>query len=141
MAVFSAYRTGCRADGIDINPYMINIGRHCAEFLQVGDRVRLEAARFEDFKPANKYTAIFSFAVHWTDDEQHRPDFDQYLQRLHSLLADNGLLVFESHTLDVGKKEFYEKMERQRKFYSWDGSKLLDGNKRELFIMRKRATT
>ncbi|MCC6298122.1 MAG: class I SAM-dependent methyltransferase [Anaerolineales bacterium] len=137
MLIHTSFRTGCVGDGIDINPYMINIGKHVSEFLGVSDKIRLHAKRFQDFKPIGAYNAIFSFASHWTDDEQLRPDFDSYMKQIHALLAPNGLLVFESHTADIDNPKFDDQMERQRQFFDWSGSKLLYNRRRGLYIMRK----
>jgi len=139
MLVYTSYRTGCSGDGIDINPYMINIGNHVAEFLGVSKKINLSAQRFQDFQPSGKYTVIFSFATHWTDDEQLRPDFYEYMHQLYTILSDNGLLIFESHTADIGNKTFYDQLELQKKYFSWSGSKMLNNNRRELFIMRKKS--
>ena len=138
MLIYTCFRTDCTGDGIDINPYMISIGQRVAEFLGLSNKIHLSAKRFQDFEPNGKYSVIFSFASHWTDDEQLRPDFDEYMKKLHDLLSDNGLLVFESHTADINNIEFDKKMERQRNYFSWSGSKLLYNNQRELFIMRKK---
>ena len=138
MLVHTAYRTGCTGDGIDINPHMINIGKHDAEFLGLADKINLYAERFQDFQPDGKYNAIFSFASHWTDDEQLRPDFDEYMKQIHSLLAPGGVLVFESHTADIDNPEFDKQMQRQHALYDWQGSKLLYNSRRELYIMRKK---
>jgi SAM-dependent methyltransferase len=137
MAVYSVFRTGGRADGIDINPYMIEIGRACAEYLNIGDRVRLHAGRFQDFQPTEKYTAVFSFATHWTDDRNYRVSLGEHLTRLHALLEDDGLLVFESHSADVGSEEFYAALEAARNLFSWNGRRLLENGSRELYIMKK----
>ena len=138
MLIYTCLRTGCSGDGVDINPYMINIGRHVAAFLGLSQQVNLYAQRFEEFKPQGQYSVIFSFAVHWTDDEQSRQDFDRYMAQLHELLTENGLLVFESHVLEFETPDFKEKMKRQRKFFSWSGSKILFNRQRALFIMRKK---
>lgn len=138
MLVHTAYRTGCTGDGIDINPHMINIGKHVAEFLGLTDKINLYAERFQDFQPAEKYNVIFSFASHWTDDEQLRPDFDEYMKQIHSLLASGGMLVFESHTADIDNPEFDRQMDRQREWFDWQGSKLLYNRRRGLYIMQRK---
>jgi SAM-dependent methyltransferase len=67
MALYTAYRTGCSADDIDINTYMIRIGQYCTEFLRLQNRVSLHAQPFQDYRPTQKYTVVLSFATHWTD--------------------------------------------------------------------------
>ena len=107
-------RTGCRADGIDINPYMIRIGQHCTEFLQLQGRVKLVAQPFQDYRPAQVYTVVLSFATHWTDDRNYRVRLQDHLLRIHGMMANGGLLVFESHSADVGNAEFYAALEEMR---------------------------
>lgn len=119
---------------------MTNVGNLCADYWGLSHRVSMRAVRFQEFKPKKTYSVIFSFAVHWTDDKQHRPQFDGYMRRLWELLDDHGLLVFESHANDVGDEGFYARMEQQRSLFSWEGSRVLCDGMRELFIMRKRAT-
>lgn len=137
MLLYTAYRTGCSGEGVDINPHMIAIGKQVANFLGLAQRVKLSAARFQEFAPERQYTMIFSFAAHWTDDEQLRPDFDEHLRRLHGLLTEGGRVILESHTADVDNPAFYERMKRQRGLFSWTGSRRLANNRRELFVMRK----
>ncbi len=72
MAIYAAFRTGCSADGIDINPYMIRVGQHCADYLQMSDRVKLIAQSFLDYKAERPYSVVLSFATHWTDDKNYR---------------------------------------------------------------------
>jgi SAM-dependent methyltransferase len=137
LAVYTAFRTGCRAWGVDVNEHMIAIGRRVADYLKVGGLVRLEALPFQEYAADRTFTVVFSCASHWTDDARHRPDFHAYLRRLHGLLAVGGRLIFESHTADVGNPEFHRKMEDQRGLFSWDGYRLLDNNTRELYVMTR----
>jgi len=137
MLIYTSFRTGCCGKGIDINPYMINIGKYVAEFLGLSEKISLKSERYQDFIPEEKYTVVFSFAAHWTDDEQLRPDFIQYMESLYNLLTEEGILVFESHSSDVNNPEFYRNMDNLKRYFSWSGSKLLYNNQRELFIMHK----
>lgn len=139
MSLYTAFRTGCSADGIDINPYMIRIGLHCTEFLQLQDRVKLVAQPFQDYKPAQAYTVVLSFATHWTDDRNYRVRLQDHLLRIHGMMADGGLLVFESHSADVGNAEFYAALEEMRTHFSWEGRRLMAKGTRELYLMRRLA--
>ena len=139
MALYTAFRTGCSADGIDINPYMIRIGLHCTEFLQLQDRVKLVAQPFQDYKPAQAYTVVLSFATHRTDDRNYRVRLQDHLLRIHGMMADGGLLVFESHSADVGNAEFYAALEEMRTHFSWEGRRLMAKGTRELYLMRRLA--
>jgi SAM-dependent methyltransferase len=140
MALYTAFRTGCSADGIDINPYMIRIGQHCAEFLRLQDKVKLVAQPFQDYKPGQTYTVVLSFATHWTDDCNYRVRLQDHLLRIHGMMTDGGLLVFESHSADVGNAEFYAALEEMRAYFSWEGHRLMARGTRELYLMRRIAT-
>lgn len=137
MALYSAYRTGCTADGIDINRYMIRIGQYCAEFLRLQDRVKLHAQPFQDYRPTQSYTVVLSFATHWTDDLNYRVRLQDHLLRIHDIMTVGGLLVFESHSADVGNAEFYAALEDMRTHFSWEGSRLMAKGTRELYLMRR----
>lgn len=139
MALYTAFRTGCSADGIDINPYMIRIGQHCTEFLQLQHRVKLVAQPFQDYKPAQTYTVVLSFATHWTDDRNYRVRLQDHLLRIHGMMANGGLLVFESHSADVGNADFYAALEEMRTHFSWEGRRLMAKGTRELYLMRRLA--
>jgi SAM-dependent methyltransferase len=106
VGLLTAYRTGCRVHGIDINPYMIEIGQACARHLRIDDLVTLEACRIQDFEPPQPYTKIFSFATHWTDDENYRVAIEEHLDRMHEWLASRGTLILETHLDDVGDPRF-----------------------------------
>jgi len=139
MAVYASYRTGCRAVGIDINPYMIEIGKLCARFLRVDDRVSLAAMRFQDFSSTQKFSVVFSFATHWTDDGNYRVALTEHLARLNSFLQPGGLLVFESHCADVGSASFYAALEDVKPWFDWDGCLHSDNGRREVYLMRARS--
>jgi SAM-dependent methyltransferase len=139
MALYTAFRTGCSAEGIDINPYMIRIGEHCTDFLRLQERVKLVAQPFQDYKPAQAYTVVLSFATHWTDDRNYRVRLQDHLKRIHGMMADGGLLVFESHSADVGNAEFYAAIEDMRTHFSWEGRRLMAKGTRELYLMRRLA--
>jgi SAM-dependent methyltransferase len=138
MAVLSSYRIGCRAHGIDINPYMVEIGRLVAEHLRVSDLVTLRAGRLQEFQPVDKFDVVLSFATHWTDDNNYRVSLDEHMDRMASYLRSKGTLVFETHCNDVGRDDFYRAMAAVRDRFEFDGCyKKTDAGTRELYIMRK----
>ncbi len=136
MALYSSFRTGCRADGIDINPYMINIGQHCTEFLRLQDQVRLFAQPFQNYNPDNTYTVVLSFATHWTDDCNYRVRLQDHLMRIHGMMVEGGLLVFETHSTDVGNPDFYAALDDVRAHFNWGDKHLMANGTRELYLMR-----
>ena len=137
MSILTTYRTGAHCYGIDINPYMTDIGMECAKFLKIADKVVLEGKRFQDIDMSRRFNVIYSFATHWTDDGNYRVGIEEHLLKIHALLDTDGTLVFETHCSDVGEKSFYETMNDMKKYFSWDGFKTTDNNMRELYVMKK----
>lgn len=137
MAIYSSFRTGCSADGIDINPYMIRVGQYCAEFLNISQRVKLIAQSFLQYKPERLYSVVLSFATHWTDDQNYRVRLQDHLLRIHAMTEPGGLLIFESHSADVDNPEFYSALEEMRNHFSWDGCRSVARGTRELYLMRQ----
>ncbi|MDO9418342.1 SAM-dependent methyltransferase [Pararhizobium sp.] len=141
MAIYAAFRTGCSAEGIDINPYMIRVGQHCADYLHMSDRAKLIAQSFLDYKPERLYSVVLSFATHWTDDENYRVRLQDHLLRIHAMMETGGMLIFESHSADVGDPEFYAALEEMRGHFSWDGCRSMARGTRELYLMRQIASS
>jgi SAM-dependent methyltransferase len=137
VGILTAYRIGCRVHGIDINPYMIEIGQACARQLRVDDLVTLEACRIQDFDPPQPYTKIFSFAAHWTDDENYRVALDEHLKRVHDWLAPGGTLILETHLDDVGDPRFEGAIEAMSDRFDVVERRLFDrGSRGLLFLVR-----
>jgi len=65
------------------------IGKMVTDFLGLSNRVNLYPQKFQGYLRDKQYSVIFSFASHWTDDEQLRPDFGEYIQQLHGLLKNS----------------------------------------------------
>ena len=137
VGLYASFRTGCHVEGVDINPYMINIGNRCASYLRVADKVTLKSIRFQDFNPTRNYSVVFSFATHWTDDKNYRVNLTDHLKRIHAMMDDDGILVFESHCNDVGEDSFYASLNDMTDFFEWEGCKLVENQTRELYIMKK----
>jgi len=136
MSLYSVFRVGCKADAVDINPYMLNIGRHCAELLRLQEDIRFICSDFTKFKAERTYDVVFSFAAHHTEDGQHCPNVRDYLARIHSLLAPDGLLVFESHGYDIENTEFRRQMQDAETLFQVVQQKSLFCGQRELFYFR-----
>lgn len=137
MSILTTYRTGARCHGVDINPYMTDIGMECAKFLKISDKIKLEGLKFQDITGNEIYTAVYSFATHWTDDGNYRVALKEHLEKIHMLLKPAGTLVFETHCADVGDETFYRTMNEAKTLFSWNGLKRTDNNMRELYIMKK----
>lgn len=138
VALYTAFRTGCRAEGIDINPYMIEIGNECAKYLRVTDRVTLHATKIQDFKLEKPYSIVFSFATHWTDDENYRVPLREHFERCASYLEKAGHLLFETHAADVGNAEFYAALETFGDLFTLKSKRDTDNGERHLYLFSKR---
>lgn len=137
MALYTSFRTGCRADGIDINPYMIQIGEFCADYLRISDRVNLSAVRIQDFAAEEQYSVLFSFATHWTDDENYRVPLREHFERCSTYLQPGGLLVFETHAADVGNTAFYDAISTFSDLFAVESKRDTDRGTRHLYLFRK----
>jgi SAM-dependent methyltransferase len=137
VALYTSYRTGCKADGIDINPYMIQIGNLCAGYLRISDRVKLSAVRIQDFAAHAQYSVLFSFATHWTDDENYRVPLREHFERCAAYLQPGGLLVFETHAADVGNAAFYQAIATFSDLFRVESKRDSDRGTRHLYLFRK----
>lgn len=138
MAIYASFRTGCTATGIDINPYMIEVGKTVSDYLRVSRLVDLQAVRIQDFRVEQKYSVVFSFATHWTDDENYRVPIRKHFELLASLLTPGGKLFFETHSNDVGDPEFYEAIEGVGDLFELEMMKDADKSQRHLYLFRAR---
>ena len=82
-------------DAIEVNPYLINIGKETSKFLKI-DNIDFFATKFENFNKKG-YDAILSFANHHTGDGLTSISIEQYFKKIFNILKKQGLLFFESH--------------------------------------------
>ncbi len=141
VGIYTAFRLSCHVTGLDINPYMIEIGQQTARYLRILDNVHLMAQSFHDFKTETHYSGVFSFATHWTDDEKYRVPLEEHLKRIHSLLKKEGILIFESHCNDVGQESFYQSLEKAKEFFDVQFLTHSDNKSREVYVMRRKEMT
>lgn len=137
MALYTSFRTGCQAEGIDINPYMIEIGQQCANYLRIADRVKLVPTRIQEFSAPGRFTAVLSFATHWTDDENYRVPLREHFERCAGYLAPDGKLIFETHANDVGNAAFYEAIDTFADLFSLELKRDTDRGTRHLYVFRR----
>ena len=83
-------------DAFDINPFLIEIAQTCAKFLHI-DNVRFWSGTFEEYNEVKTYDVVLSFANHSTYDHNTKQSIDDYFQKCHRYLNDDGMLLFESH--------------------------------------------
>lgn len=137
VALYTTFRTGCESVGIDINPYMIEIGQLCANYLKISNRVSLLAARIQDYPSPAQFTVVFSFATHWTDDENYRVPLRQHFERCAGYLAQGGRLIFETHAADVGNEAFYKALKTFGDLFEVEDQWNTDNGTRHLYVFRK----
>lgn len=93
-------------DALEYNPYLIAIGKEIAEYLGL-DNINFINTDFETFSGPEPYDLITSFANHHTADGNLVPELRSYFERIHSMLNDNGYLLFESHHYDKNDPYFH----------------------------------
>ena len=83
-------------EGLELNESLVKIGKRAKEEIGITNCDFL-LGDFNYFAPDKKYDAIFSFAVHrWIGMKM-----DEYGAKVHGILNDNGIVIFESHDLEV----------------------------------------
>lgn len=85
-------------DGVELNPYLVEIGRDTQKYLGIRN-VEFYCVAFEEFDPVHKYDVVFSFANHHTIDGNLDMGFRQYIERVHSFIKPDGMLFFETHNI------------------------------------------
>ena len=85
--------------GCDTNPYLIDIGKAAAEYLELGN-VEFTVSTFEEMEISERVDVVLSFANHSTFDGNTKQTIEQYFDKCHDLLNPGGSLLFESHHPD-----------------------------------------
>ena len=94
-------------DGVEINPYLVNVGKDTQKFLNINN-VELFTSRFEDFKITKKYDIIFSLANDDTIDGNTEFTFDEYIKKIQGLLNEGGHLMWETISPDTYDPELFK---------------------------------
>ena len=94
-------------EGVEINPYLIEIANDTKKFLRIAN-VNFYSSRFEDFKPNHNYDVIFSLANDETIDGNTKFTFEEYIQKIYNLLNENGLLMFETVSPDTYEPKLFQ---------------------------------
>lgn len=87
-------------EGLDINPYLINIADDVKYFLKIMN-ASFHNSTFEDYSVDKKFDIIFSLGNDETIDGNTKFTFFQYIEKIYNLLAQDGILVFESQAIDA----------------------------------------
>lgn len=83
-------------DAIELNPFLVEIGRHAAAHIG-RTNVHFEVADVGSWQSDRRYDAVFSLANHCTIDGRMAMNFESYIAKLFALLEPGGWLFFESH--------------------------------------------
>ena len=137
LTAYISYMTGCEITGIDINPYLVEVGALTAKYMNLDNRVLFNSLDLKEFKTDKKFNTVLSFASYWTDDGLLRMKIEDHIMLIHKLLKPNGYLVLESHANDTGDPEFRKKIESLSDYYKLRENKLLEYETRELFVLQK----
>lgn len=87
-----------RVDGLDINPYLTQIGREAARHLG-RTNVELIDGDFATHALDRRYSVVLSLSNHQTTDRRLSMPFAEYVMRCWTLLEPGGRLLFESHNV------------------------------------------
>ena len=107
-------------EGVEINPFLINVGKDTKEFLNITN-AEFFASRFEDFQPTTKYDIIFSLANDDTIDGNTEFKFNEYIQKIQELLNNKGHLMFETISPDTYDPKLFEPKRKilERDLHCW----------------------
>ena len=86
--------------GVEINPFLVKISNDTKAFLGIKN-ANFICSKFEEYKTDKKFDIVYSFANDSTIDSNTTFNFEEYIQKILFLLSPDGLLIFESQTLDV----------------------------------------
>ncbi len=94
-------------DGVEINPYLVNIAKDTASFLNIINS-SFYASSFEDYNSQKKYDVIFSLANDETIDGNTKFTFKEYVDKILNLLTDEGYLMFETVSPDTYEPRLFK---------------------------------
>jgi len=94
-------------DGVEINPYLTNIGKDTKEFLGI-QNLHFHTSGFEEFKADKKYDIVFSLANDNTIDGKTKFTFLEYIEKIQNLLKSGGLLMWETVSMDTYDPELFD---------------------------------
>ena len=100
-----------QVNGVEINPHLIAIANDTQEYMDIKN-VKFHTSSFENFVSTENVDIILSFANDSTIDGNTKFNFTEYIEKILSLLAPEGLLIFESQALDnIPPTKFMPKLE------------------------------
>jgi len=104
-------------DGVELNPFLIKIADDTKKFLN-NENSNFHNSSFEDFQTEKTFDIIFSLANDETIDGNTKFTFQQYVEKINSLLNSSGMLMWETVSPDTFEPErFKPKLEILQKYY------------------------
>lgn len=103
-------------DALEFNPYQLAVGKDIAEYLNIKN-ISFIQADFQNYETNKTYDVILSCANHQTVDGNMAPDLLEYFEKLHNMLNENGILLFETHCFDNENPEFHRFMDSLSSLY------------------------
>ena len=91
-------------DVLEIDKSFCNICKRLAKHEKINN-VNVINEDFNHFNPLKKYDMIFSFAVH----NHTKMQFEDYMNKLFSMLNKNGIILIESHPIGYRKEDKLKK--------------------------------
>lgn len=91
-------------DVLEIDESFCYVCRRLAKYEKIKN-VNVINEDFNHFNPAKKYDMIFSFAVH----NHTKMQFEDYMNKLFSMLNKNGIILIESHPIGYRKEDKLKK--------------------------------
>jgi SAM-dependent methyltransferase len=132
-----------KIEGVDINPYLINIANDTKEFLKIKN-AKFFASSFEEYMPEKKYDLIFSLANDETVDGNTKFTFKEYVKKILDYSKKNALLIFETTARDTYYSESFEpKLTHLEDHFEFLEDKIIESeypaniSKRRFLILKK----
>lgn len=105
-------------EGVEINPHLVGIANDTKGFLKVKN-TNFKTSSFENYNTNKKFDIIFSLANDSTIDGNTKFNFNEYIQKIISLLKPKGSLIFESQAHDMLMEEVLNsKKDLLRKYFN-----------------------
>ena len=112
-------------DGVELNPFLIKIAKDTEDFLKI-QNTQFHNSSFEDFQTNKKFDVIFSLANDETIDGNTKFTFEQYVEKINSLLSSSGMLMWETVSPDTFEPErFRPKLEILQRYYEIVNDKMV----------------
>ncbi|BBP43050.1 class I SAM-dependent methyltransferase [Thiosulfativibrio zosterae] len=110
---------------LEYNNYLNEIGRATANHLDLKN-VEFLDKDFQKFSSERRFDCVLSLSNHHTIDGGLNISFEQYINKIYNLMADGGILLFESHNVWVDDSDLAEKFKIASKYFELERSKMVE---------------